>query len=87
MHCARHLITFFFLSMLRKSPENVHSEQLKEKEKQGFFRSIKKKKKKSQSVSNFCLLNINVSIILNYNLFVVFLLFQYIFDISEWKNR
>ncbi|XP_060626049.2 cyclin-dependent kinase-like 5 isoform X1 [Anolis sagrei] len=32
-----------------KSPENVHSEQMKEKEKQGFFRSIKKKKKKSQS--------------------------------------
>ncbi|KYO30217.1 cyclin-dependent kinase-like 5 isoform C [Alligator mississippiensis] len=35
-----------------KSPENVnsHSEQLKEKEKQGFFRSIKKKKKKSQTM-------------------------------------
>ncbi|XP_008105494.2 cyclin-dependent kinase-like 5 isoform X1 [Anolis carolinensis] len=32
-----------------KSPENAHSEQMKEKEKQGFFRSIKKKKKKSQS--------------------------------------
>nr|XP_060626049.1 cyclin-dependent kinase-like 5 isoform X1 [Anolis sagrei ordinatus] len=32
-----------------KSPENVHSEQMKEKEKQGFFRSMKKKKKKSQS--------------------------------------
>ncbi|XP_054830682.1 cyclin-dependent kinase-like 5 isoform X3 [Eublepharis macularius] len=32
-----------------KSPENAHSEQLKEKEKQGFFRAIKKKKKKSQS--------------------------------------
>lgn len=39
--------------MFRKSPENAHSEQLKEKEKQGFFRSIKKKKKKSQSVSSF----------------------------------
>lgn len=36
----------------RKSPENIsHSEQLKEKEKQGFFRSMKKKKKKSQTVS------------------------------------
>ncbi|XP_067422179.1 cyclin-dependent kinase-like 5 isoform X4 [Emydura macquarii macquarii] len=36
-----------------KSPENVNSqsEQLKEREKQGFFRSIKKKKKKSQTVS------------------------------------
>uniref|UniRef100_A0A8C8SL48 Cyclin-dependent kinase-like 5 n=1 Tax=Pelusios castaneus TaxID=367368 RepID=A0A8C8SL48_9SAUR len=35
-----------------KSPENVNSqsEQLKEKEKQGFFRSMKKKKKKSQTV-------------------------------------
>ncbi|NXH19144.1 CDKL5 protein, partial [Bucco capensis] len=35
-----------------KSPENLnsHSEQLKEKEKQGFFRAIKKKKKKSQTV-------------------------------------
>ncbi|XP_055987046.1 cyclin-dependent kinase-like 5 isoform X3 [Sorex fumeus] len=33
-----------------KSPENIsHSEQLKEKEKQGFFRSMKKKKKKSQT--------------------------------------
>ncbi|XP_062982497.1 cyclin-dependent kinase-like 5 isoform X2 [Elgaria multicarinata webbii] len=32
-----------------KSPENAHSEQLKDKEKQGFFRAIKKKKKKSQS--------------------------------------
>lgn len=41
------------LPMLRKSSENTHSEQLKEKEKQGFFRAIKKKKKKSQSVSNF----------------------------------
>lgn len=39
--------------MFRKSPENLnsHSEQLKEKEKQGFFRAIKKKKKKSQTVS------------------------------------
>uniref|UniRef100_A0ACB8FIB9 Cyclin-dependent kinase-like 5 n=1 Tax=Sphaerodactylus townsendi TaxID=933632 RepID=A0ACB8FIB9_9SAUR len=36
-----------------KSPENAHSEQLKEKEKQGFFRAIKKKKKKSQSEFNF----------------------------------
>ncbi|XP_024595104.1 cyclin-dependent kinase-like 5 [Neophocaena asiaeorientalis asiaeorientalis] len=36
-----------------KSPENIsHSEQLKEKEKQGFFRSMKKKKKKSQTVPN-----------------------------------
>ncbi|KYO30215.1 cyclin-dependent kinase-like 5 isoform A [Alligator mississippiensis] len=37
-----------------KSPENVnsHSEQLKEKEKQGFFRSIKKKKKKSQTTES-----------------------------------
>uniref|UniRef100_A0A6I8MXF1 Cyclin-dependent kinase-like 5 n=1 Tax=Ornithorhynchus anatinus TaxID=9258 RepID=A0A6I8MXF1_ORNAN len=36
-----------------KSPENVsHSEQLKDKEKQGFFRSMKKKKKKSQTVPN-----------------------------------
>ncbi|EMP25675.1 Cyclin-dependent kinase-like 5 [Chelonia mydas] len=35
-----------------KSPENVNSqsEQLKEKEKQGFFRAIKKKKKKSQTM-------------------------------------
>ncbi|XP_061483225.1 cyclin-dependent kinase-like 5 isoform X2 [Rhineura floridana] len=33
-----------------KSPENAHSEHLKEKEKQGFFRAIKKKKKKSQSM-------------------------------------
>ncbi|XP_071605210.1 cyclin-dependent kinase-like 5 isoform X2 [Heliangelus exortis] len=35
-----------------KSPENLnsHSEQLKEKEKQGFFRAIKKKKKKPQTV-------------------------------------
>ncbi|NXW91533.1 CDKL5 protein, partial [Alopecoenas beccarii] len=35
-----------------KSPEtlNSHSEQLKEKEKQGFFRAIKKKKKKSQTM-------------------------------------
>ncbi|NXQ97222.1 CDKL5 protein, partial [Sagittarius serpentarius] len=35
-----------------KSPENLnsHSEQLKEKEKQGFFRAIKKKKKKSQTM-------------------------------------
>ncbi|XP_075769968.1 cyclin-dependent kinase-like 5 isoform X3 [Pelodiscus sinensis] len=35
-----------------KSPENVNSqsEQLKEKEKQGFFRAIKKKKKKSQTI-------------------------------------
>lgn len=38
----------------RKSPENIsHSEQLKEKEKQGFFRSMKKKKKKSQTVSRW----------------------------------
>lgn len=39
--------------IFRKSPENLnsHSEQLKEKEKQGFFRAIKKKKKKSQNVS------------------------------------
>ena len=38
----------------RKSPENIsHSEQLKEKEKQGFFRSMKKKKKKSQTVSKW----------------------------------
>ncbi|RMC06398.1 hypothetical protein DUI87_15832 [Hirundo rustica rustica] len=37
-----------------KSPENLnsHSEQLKEKEKQGFFRAIKKKKKKSQNMPN-----------------------------------
>ncbi|GAB1303253.1 Cyclin-dependent kinase-like 5 [Apodemus speciosus] len=36
-----------------KSPENIsHSDQLKEKEKQGFFRSMKKKKKKTQTVSN-----------------------------------
>ncbi|XP_027691208.1 cyclin-dependent kinase-like 5 isoform X2 [Vombatus ursinus] len=36
-----------------KSPENIsHAEQLKEKEKQGFFRSMKKKKKKSQTVPN-----------------------------------
>ncbi|XP_015273086.1 PREDICTED: cyclin-dependent kinase-like 5 [Gekko japonicus] len=35
-----------------KSPENAHSEQLKEKEKQGFFRSMKKKKKKSQSTES-----------------------------------
>ncbi|XP_054830680.1 cyclin-dependent kinase-like 5 isoform X1 [Eublepharis macularius] len=35
-----------------KSPENAHSEQLKEKEKQGFFRAIKKKKKKSQSTES-----------------------------------
>ncbi|KAM6315351.1 cyclin-dependent kinase-like 5 isoform 2-T2 [Podargus strigoides] len=37
-----------------KSPENLnsHSEQLKEKEKQGFFRAIKKKKKKSQTVNS-----------------------------------
>ncbi|NXC69941.1 CDKL5 protein, partial [Anhinga anhinga] len=35
-----------------KNPENLnsHSEQLKEKEKQGFFRAIKKKKKKSQTM-------------------------------------
>ncbi|KFQ09716.1 Cyclin-dependent kinase-like 5, partial [Leptosomus discolor] len=35
-----------------KSPENLnsHSEQLKEKEKQGFFRAIKKKKKKAQTM-------------------------------------
>ncbi|KAF1567213.1 Cyclin-dependent kinase-like 5, partial [Eudyptes schlegeli] len=35
-----------------KSPENLnsHSDQLKEKEKQGFFRAIKKKKKKSQTM-------------------------------------
>ncbi|NXU56898.1 CDKL5 protein, partial [Turnix velox] len=35
-----------------KSPENLnsHSEQLKEKEKQGFFKAIKKKKKKSQTM-------------------------------------
>ncbi|KFZ64153.1 Cyclin-dependent kinase-like 5, partial [Antrostomus carolinensis] len=35
-----------------KSPENLnsHSEQFKEKEKQGFFRAIKKKKKKSQTM-------------------------------------
>ncbi|KFP11116.1 Cyclin-dependent kinase-like 5, partial [Egretta garzetta] len=35
-----------------KSPENLnsHSEQLKDKEKQGFFRAIKKKKKKSQTM-------------------------------------
>lgn len=40
----------------RKSPENIsHSEQLKEKEKQGFFRSMKKKKKKSQTVSRWLL--------------------------------
>lgn len=38
--------------LFRKSPENIsHSEQLKEKEKQGFFKSMKKKKKKSQTVS------------------------------------
>lgn len=38
----------------RKGPENIsHSEQLKEKEKQGFFRSMKKKKKKSQTVSRW----------------------------------
>ncbi|XP_066032992.1 cyclin-dependent kinase-like 5 isoform X1 [Chamaea fasciata] len=37
-----------------KSPENLnsHSEQLKEKEKQGFFRAIKKKKKKSQNTDS-----------------------------------
>ncbi|XP_074849996.1 cyclin-dependent kinase-like 5 [Carettochelys insculpta] len=37
-----------------KSPENVNSqsEQLKEKEKQGFFRGIKKKKKKSQTTES-----------------------------------
>ncbi|OPJ69632.1 cyclin-dependent kinase-like 5 isoform C [Patagioenas fasciata monilis] len=37
-----------------KSPENLnsHSEQLKEKEKQGFFRAIKKKKKKSQTTES-----------------------------------
>ncbi|CAM4402880.1 cyclin-dependent kinase-like 5 isoform X1 [Caretta caretta] len=37
-----------------KSPENVNSqsEQLKEKEKQGFFRAIKKKKKKSQTIES-----------------------------------
>ncbi|XP_061483227.1 cyclin-dependent kinase-like 5 isoform X4 [Rhineura floridana] len=35
-----------------KSPENAHSEHLKEKEKQGFFRAIKKKKKKSQSTES-----------------------------------
>ncbi|XP_050792449.1 cyclin-dependent kinase-like 5 isoform X1 [Gopherus flavomarginatus] len=36
-----------------KSPENVsQSEQLKEKEKQGFFRAIKKKKKKSQTIES-----------------------------------
>ncbi|KAJ7396552.1 Cyclin-dependent kinase-like 5 [Pitangus sulphuratus] len=35
-----------------KSPENLNSEQLKEKEKQGFFRAIKKKKKKSQTMPN-----------------------------------
>ncbi|KAM8752933.1 cyclin-dependent kinase-like 5 isoform 2-T2 [Rhynchonycteris naso] len=36
-----------------KSPENIsHSEQLKEKEKQSFFKSMKKKKKKSQTVPN-----------------------------------
>ncbi|XP_074048427.1 cyclin-dependent kinase-like 5 [Macrotis lagotis] len=36
-----------------KSSENIsHAEQLKEKEKQGFFRSMKKKKKKSQTVPN-----------------------------------
>ncbi|XP_040324212.1 cyclin-dependent kinase-like 5 [Herpailurus yagouaroundi] len=36
-----------------KSPENIsHSEQLKEKEKQGFFRSMKKKKKKSQTTDS-----------------------------------
>ncbi|XP_051464117.1 cyclin-dependent kinase-like 5 isoform X4 [Apus apus] len=37
-----------------KSPENLnsHSEQLKEKEKQGFFRAIKKKKKKSQTTDS-----------------------------------
>ncbi|KAM9245934.1 cyclin-dependent kinase-like 5 isoform 2-T2 [Leptosomus discolor] len=37
-----------------KSPENLnsHSEQLKEKEKQGFFRAIKKKKKKAQTVNS-----------------------------------
>lgn len=40
--------------LFRKSPENIsHSEQLKEKEKQGFFRSMKKKKKKSQTVSRW----------------------------------
>ncbi|XP_009275160.1 PREDICTED: cyclin-dependent kinase-like 5 [Aptenodytes forsteri] len=35
-----------------KSPENLnsHSDQLKEKEKQGFFRAVKKKKKKSQTM-------------------------------------
>ncbi|ELK29217.1 Cyclin-dependent kinase-like 5 [Myotis davidii] len=41
------------LVLRRKGPENIsHSEQLKEKEKQGFFRSMKKKKKKSQTLSN-----------------------------------
>ncbi|KAM9245933.1 cyclin-dependent kinase-like 5 isoform 1-T1 [Leptosomus discolor] len=37
-----------------KSPENLnsHSEQLKEKEKQGFFRAIKKKKKKAQTTDS-----------------------------------
>lgn len=40
--------------LFRKSPENIsHSEQLKEKEKQGFFKSMKKKKKKSQTVSRW----------------------------------
>ncbi|KAL7983729.1 hypothetical protein Chor_000605 [Crotalus horridus] len=33
-----------------KSAEDTHSEQLKDKEKQSFFRAIKKKKKKSQSM-------------------------------------
>ncbi|KAM3836684.1 cyclin-dependent kinase-like 5 isoform 4-T7 [Vipera latastei] len=35
-----------------KSPEDTHSEQLKDKEKQSFFRSIKKKKKKSQATES-----------------------------------
>ncbi|XP_031814780.1 cyclin-dependent kinase-like 5 isoform X2 [Sarcophilus harrisii] len=36
-----------------KSPENIsHAEQLKEKEKQSFFRSMKKKKKKSQTTNS-----------------------------------
>lgn len=42
------------VSPFRKGPETIsHSEQLKEKEKQGFFRSMKKKKKKSQTVSRW----------------------------------
>lgn len=59
----------------RKSPENIsHSEQLKEKEKQGFFRSMKKKKKKSQTVSRW-LISIFSSILVYFSLWVFYILY------------